>query len=274
MNRSMLLYEKALKALLADGTIARTDRVVVFCGGSLDARLLAHIGMSNVVITNLDERYDGYCAPFEWQHVDAENASLADESFDWAIVHMGLHHCASPHRAFLEMARVARKGAIAFEARDSMLMRFAIRLKLVPNYEIYAVALEGGQTGGLRNGPVPNFIYRWTEREVVKMLESAGPGRVNDVRFFYGLRLPDDRLRMSNWIVRVAYGIARPIASLIFRLAPRQGNEFAFALVKTPAEKPWMRDGHINSNYESGFDPLKYRSDAPPMAGKDVSEEY
>jgi ubiquinone/menaquinone biosynthesis C-methylase UbiE len=62
---------------------------------------------------------------------DAERLTYGDGSFDVVIAHAGLHHCHSPHRALLEMYRVARKAAIAFESRDSRLIRTAVRLGLV-----------------------------------------------------------------------------------------------------------------------------------------------
>ena len=78
-------------------------------------------------------------------------------SFDWAIVHAGLHHCASPHRGLLEMCRVARKGVVVMEARDSMLIRLAARVGLVPNYELETVAIANFAIGGLRNSAIPNY---------------------------------------------------------------------------------------------------------------------
>ena len=261
----MKFYEEVLSKLVATGVMSKDDKVVVLCGGSGDAIALAEVGMSNALISNLDDRYDGYCAPYEWKYLDAENINLEDNSVDWAIAHHGLHHCASPHRAVMEMARIARKGILAFEGRDSLTMRLGIRAGMVPDYEIYAVVLEGGSTGGLRNGPVPNFVYRWTEREVRKMIESAYPGTQNDIRFFYGLRLPDERMRMSGAAKRFAYQVARLVIRTVFGVARSQGNEFAFAFIKSQAEKPWLLNGRLNPDYDLGFDETRYRSDAPPM---------
>jgi ubiquinone/menaquinone biosynthesis C-methylase UbiE len=43
-----------------------------------------------------------------------------DNSFDFAIVHNGLHHCYSPHRGLLELYRVSRQGILVFEPRDTL----------------------------------------------------------------------------------------------------------------------------------------------------------
>src|SRR5580658_6342564 len=142
----MDFYEIVLERLVRAHTMSTTDSMVVICGGSYDAQCLQRASFTNVVITNVDESYG--CAPFKWQHQDAENLSFQDSSFDWAIVHAGLHHCASPHRGLLEMCRVARKGVVVMEARDSMLIRLAARVGLVPNYELETVAIANFAVGG------------------------------------------------------------------------------------------------------------------------------
>jgi hypothetical protein len=121
-------------------------------------------------------------------------------------VHAGLHHCASPNRALLEMYRAAKKAAIVFEARDSLLMRLATWLRFNNDFELQAVTRQGLESGGFRNGPIPNFVYRWTEREVTKVVRAADPAHVESIRFFYGLR----------------------------------GNEFGFVIFKTGQLRDWM----------------------------------
>ena len=158
------------------------------------------------------------------------------------VVHAGLHHCPSPHRALLEMYRVARKCAIVFEARDSLMMRAAVRLGLTVDFELEAVSVDF-KTGGLNNGPVPNFIYRWTEREVEKAIASYDPAHCPEVSFFYGLRIPTQRFeRTGNTALRLVGRLALPFSRLLASLAPKQCNEFAFAIKKSSALKPWMEN--------------------------------
>jgi SAM-dependent methyltransferase len=161
-------------------------------------------GFANVVITNLDERMDVYneYEAYEWRHETPRALTAADDTVDWGLVHHGLHHCASPHRALGELLRVGRKGAIAFEARDSLVVRAGVRLGVVEEYEVTAVAANEGRWGGVRNGPVPNHVYRWTEREVRKTVRSLLPSHQHDIRFAYGLRVPADRLghrKLVRW---------------------------------------------------------------------------
>ncbi len=209
------------------------------CGGPADRDTLVGLGFTNAVITNLDDRMTGdEYAPYEWHHEDAEALGAGDDSVDWGLVHHGLHHCASPHQALAELLRVGRKGAIVFEARDSLVVRAGVRLGLVEEYEVTAVAANDGRWGGVRNGPVPNHVYRWTEREVRKTVRSLLPGAQHDIRFAYGLRVPADRLGPRR-VVRVAEALA-PIAE---RIAPKQGNEFAFVITKNVRPQPWLREG-------------------------------
>jgi SAM-dependent methyltransferase len=231
------MYTKALTALLSEGAITLGDSIVVFCGGTVDVDALRALGFSDVTITNLDERYEG-CAPYQWSLQNAERTTYADRSFDWAFVHAGLHHCESPHRALLEMLRVTRKGVLVIEARDSALMRVANKLNLSPEFEIHAVINEKRLLGGVSNGPVPNYIYRWTEREVQKLVESRYPERANAFRYFYGMRQP---LFCGYTGAKRAAALTIWQAARVFQAVfPRQGNTFAFAVLHSDKVKPWM----------------------------------
>jgi SAM-dependent methyltransferase len=243
--------------LLGEEVLGRSDKILVSCGGALDTKILSQLEFQDFTITNLDSGFTNATAPPHWKSADAENLPFADGSFDWGMVHAGLHHCESPHRGLLELLRVSRKGVMVFEARDSFTMRLAIGLGLVPEYEIEAVALEGG-TGGVRNGPIPNFIYRWTEREVHKTIESACAATVNEIRFFYGVRLPGERMTMSSPAKRMVAGILGAGLKVLCRAFPSQGNEFGFLIRKLEKNKPWIADGGLASDYKLGFDPGRY----------------
>lgn len=256
-------YLSAVQQLLVAGDIKPDSSIIVTCGGSGDREVLAAAGLRNATITNLDRDHAGTVDPYAWQFADAEDLPFPDDSFDWGMVHAGLHHCRSPHRGLLELLRVSRKGVLVVEARESALMRLAVRLGFTPEYEIESVVLGAG-TGGMRHGPIPNFIYRWTEREVRKTVESAMPGTVNPVRFFYGLRLPDVRMSMMPAWKKSAFRATVSALRLLFRMTPRQGNEFGFAIVKTGEHKPWIaRDlRSIDPGYELAFDPARHMAAA------------
>jgi SAM-dependent methyltransferase len=235
--------------------IPRDAHILVVCGGDYNRVTLRENGFEHVTISNVDERVKGdEFLPFHWSFQDAECLSFPDESFDYVLVHAGLHHCASPHRALLEMYRVAKRGILVIEARDSFLMRFAIRVGRVPAYETAAVRAHGFKYGGVRNTSTPNFIYRWTEREVQKTLASYAPQARIAIRFFYGLRIPENRLpfRSHSSHSYISFIIGQAV-KLLAKLAPAQGNLFGF-YVKKPRNAdlfPWMKSKTLfNENYQ------------------------
>ena len=117
-------YGETLDRLLRSGVLDREMRILVLCGGKTDRTVLLQRGFTDVTITNVDPRPRPKAfAPYQWSYQDAEHLTYEDESFDFCIVHSGLHHCHSPHRALLEMYRVARHGLLLFEPYDNLLTR-------------------------------------------------------------------------------------------------------------------------------------------------------
>lgn len=237
-------YRHVLRSLLEDGLLDRGMSVLVSCGGAADRDALRAEGFTNVTITNVDEAGDdGSLAPFAWERQDAENLSYEDGSFDVAVVSAGLHHCRSPHRALLELYRVARVAALALESRDSALMRLAIRLGAVDEYELAAVAAHGLRAGGVANTSTPNYVYRWTEREVEKTVASFAPHARHRIRFFREFELPQTLLDADRGGRARLLRAAAPAVTGVTRLLPRQANLFAFAIEKPrlPDDlQPWM----------------------------------
>jgi ubiquinone/menaquinone biosynthesis C-methylase UbiE len=66
---------------------------------------------------------------------DAENLSYDDRAFDLVVVHAGLHPCYSPHRALLEMYRVARRCVVA-----SVALRYTA-IAIEPLSKLFALLL-------------------------------------------------------------------------------------------------------------------------------------
>jgi SAM-dependent methyltransferase len=230
MTERLGFYERVLRELLAQRLLARDARVLVVAGGEVDREAFAALGFSDVTVTNLSEDGD--------ERQDAEALTYPDDSFDVAVISAALHHCASPHRALLELYRVARHGLVAFEARDSALMRLAQRLHVVDEYELTAVADNAFAAGGVRNTAVPNYVYRWTEREVEKTIASAAPQRRHRFVWFRELELPVSVLELSG---RARWRLAAAPLRLVTKAFPRQANLFAFAVFRDGLQ-PWMHD--------------------------------
>lgn len=141
----------------------------MFAGGVFDQEVMEAIGFSNYLITSLYTEEN--CSIKNYKKENVEHLSFGANSFDNIIVHAGLHHCYSPHRAVCEMYRVARKNVVIFESQDSFLMRLICRLGLALDYEIKAVRRDK-VNGGVENLPIPNYVYRWSRRDVEKLVRS------------------------------------------------------------------------------------------------------
>jgi hypothetical protein len=116
-------------------------------------------------------------------------------------------------------------------------MRLANRMGVAEEYELTVVAAEGFRAGGVANSAVPNYVYRWTEREVEKTIRSAAPERRHRFVWFRELELPLSILEATG---KSAWRFARlPLRALV-AVFPGQANLFAFAVLKEDLQ-PWMR---------------------------------
>jgi ubiquinone/menaquinone biosynthesis C-methylase UbiE len=248
-------YERVVSTLVEDRVIRPDMTVLVSCGGDKDRSVLLDLGFRHVTITNVDSSGEGErYRPFDWSYQDAENLSYADESFDVCVVSAGLHHCHSPHRALLELVRTARRCVVMIEARDSALLRVAERVGLTETYEVSAVAHQGLRAGGVRNSSTPNFVYRWTERELEKTIAAYLPHARTQLRYFHELELPAGVHEIGRSSVRgSAVRLAAPIVTGLARLFPSQSNQFGVLISKPviPYDlQPWMTviDGRPEPN--------------------------
>src|SRR5437763_64216 len=224
-------YQQALQKLMDKGVVSRDMRILVACAGKRDYQTLLKAGFKNVTISNLDVRVDEReFAPFAWSFQDVENLTFQNGEFDFSIVHDGLHHCHSPHRGLLELYRVSKNGILVFEPRDSFLSRLGVRLNFGQEYEVGAVFDNDGNYGGVKNTAVPNYVYRWTEREIEKTIASNAPWARHRFIYFYRMRIPWGHFRLMKkrtWLVAMV--LAVPALRLLTWMFPRQSNTFGFA---------------------------------------------
>jgi SAM-dependent methyltransferase len=248
-------YTDTLRQIMRLGMLSPEMHVLVACAGAYDRDVLVELGFRHVTISNLDVRLRGdEFAPFAWSYQDVERLTFSDNSFDFAIVHNGLHHCFSPHRGVLELYRVAKKGILAFEPRDTLLVRLGTRLNFGQTYELASVSHHGMEFGGVGNTAIPNYIYRWTEREFEKTILTYAP--IGEHRFVYRYAMRVNWARLRSMRNRAFAGLvvaALPGLRLIFKAFPRQANGFAFAVAKPQMPRdlhPWLslQDGKVGVN--------------------------
>lgn len=238
-------YKSTIAKLLLASKIDKNMRTLVICGDEFDKNVFLELGFSDVTISNLDQRVDPkFYHPYAWSLEDAENLSFRDNEFDLVVVHAGLHHCRSPHKALLEMYRVSKCVVLAFETRDNLLACVGTLFGFVAVHEVEAVVANDYKFGGVRNSEIPNFIYRFYEREINKTIQSYAPEFIHDMQFFYGLNFPFERLQLNKnkILVSCAY-LSYPFIKILTTFFPKQGNLFAFAIFKPNIAKkrlPWI----------------------------------
>jgi hypothetical protein len=112
------------------------------------------------------------------------------------------------------------------------------------------VSHNGLSAGGVANSQIPNFIYRWTEREVEKTILSYAPYGEPRFRYHYALRVPWGRLlTLKNPMLLFGVVAALPVLKLFFSICPGQSNGFAFAIQKPLFPRdlhPWL---HLDNEH-------------------------
>ncbi len=251
---------QVLLNMVKQGHIRRQDKVIAVCAAHAEYNLFKELGFESVTLSNLNsEEIAGDFLPFSYSREDARHLSHADKTFDFAFVSDGLHHCDSPHAALLEMYRVSSKGIIVFESRDSILVRLACKMGFSGDFEVEAVHDNDGIMGGMNNSQIPNYVYRWTEREFEKALSSFDPlGRIK-FNYHYALSLPVERAQMrpsplAGFVMRAFEQLGKNIAE---RLLGKQCNSFAMIAFRPDYQSdlwPWLekRDGNIQYNRKYG----------------------
>jgi len=123
-------------------------------------------------------------------------------------------------------------------------MKLANLLNLSPNYEIEAVISNNFQYGGVNNSLVPNYIYRWTEREFEKAITSHQPSTKHIFHYFYGLNLPYKQAKMKK--SKLKYYIlclVTPFVYIFVKLLKKQCNSFCMIAQKPKIPQdllPWL----------------------------------
>jgi hypothetical protein len=169
---------------------------------------------------------------------------------------------AIPAVGVCEMFRVSRKGILCLEARDSLLMRLAAKTGLSAEHELEPAFLSEEAVGGYRNGPIPNYVYRWTEREFEKTVCSYAPTHRHSFFYAYGYSVPGQRFAMArNPIYRL---LGRSLSSAIKAaeiVIPKQGNQFAFGALKNVSLQPWLTESlGFKKEYLAGkYDKNRYK---------------
>ena len=242
--------------------------ILVIGGGSLDKTIFGELGFTDVTISNLDSRasVDDF-SPYKWDYQDAQSLSYGDGVFDYVVAHAAIHHGSMPHKILLEMYRVAKVGLLAFEARDSFLMKILNKLNLTQEYEHAAVFYNECLYGGVNNTEIPNYVFRWTEREIEKTIQSFNPIAKHIFCYNYGSAYPcTPQLETRNGLKIAVLLVMKPFYLLFSKIFYKQQNQFAF-FIKKPANDatlfPWLYiDSETNRiRFNKAWAQKRYRTD-------------
>jgi len=258
-------FSRVLKECVRDCSIDTAGSVLIVGGSFEDAGVLFRAGfrrmtLSNIATLSTIEQNEAERVPMiagadiDLMSDDIENCSLPDNSYDLVIAHEVLHHCRSPHKGLLEMLRVARKHVIIMEPNDSSAMNAMVRLGFSFPYELPAVIDHNYQSGGVRNSCVPNYIYRWSKRDMYKAAASFMPESDFDlyVRQYWDFNVDKKDLALRQQTRVGAFtrvlGPDLFLASLhafqavVNRLPVfgAQGNKFFGCISKHDKLKPWL----------------------------------
>jgi SAM-dependent methyltransferase len=263
MNERETFYLNCVCDIIKD----KNSSILVCGGGPLDKNIFEKLGFHDVTISNIDSRmkehdYD----PFKWKYENAESLSFNAELFDFVVIHATIHHASSPHKVLTEMYRVARKGILAFESRDSVIIRLFEKFGFTQTYEHAAVFYSDCKYGGMNNTEIPNYIYRWTEREIEKTIQSYAPYFKHKFVYNYGTAFPCTPELENNAKLKVTLLKSMRLFFYVFvKLFPKQQNLFSFYVEKPIILNslfPWLifddKSGKITFNKEWGNQ--KYKS--------------
>lgn len=193
------------------------SRILVLGAGELDENVFKELGFKNITFSNYTnkKKFKDY-----YENILLQKIELKDNSYDYCVAHACIHHSSKPHSAVLEMYRVAKKGILVIEANDSLVTRISCKLGISEEYEKSAI-IKNINYGGVDNTNIPNYVYRWTEREVTKLINSYNPGKENYISFTYGYDFKFSKNLFLNFFIKVFFSIFK-----------KQQNLFAFFIEK------------------------------------------
>lgn len=178
----------------------KNSKILVLGAGELDKKVFHELGFSNVFFSNIENSNEEGLNFYENLH----DIKLDDNSYEYCVAHACIHHSSKPHLAILELYRVSEKGVLIIEANDSLISRLACKFNLSEEYELSAVE-KNKNFGGVDNSNIPNFVYRWTEREIIKLMNSFEPRIKHLINFNYGHHIKFSKSAIINFLFNIFF---------------------------------------------------------------------
>ena len=188
----------------------KNSKILVLGAGKLDQKVFFELNYDNVTFTNIENSKEKNLNYFKNIH----DIKLNDNSYDYCVAHACIHHSSKPHLAILELYRVCSEGALIVEANDSLLSRLACKLGFSEEYELSAIQ-KNIISGGVDNTNVPNYVYRWTEREIIKLMKSFRPDLKHNIIFDYGHQIKFTKSKIINLLFDIFFMIFKKQKNLL-----------------------------------------------------------
>ena len=230
-------YVKMINDIILD----KNSKILIVGATKYDFDVFQKNGFSDVTIANLDTNTD--YSPYKHSFQDLRKIDFQDNSFDYVVANACIHHTSKPHNAILEMYRVSKNGIIVIEGNDSFLIRLTNFLNISQEYELSAV-IDGNylhDKGGVDNSNIPNFVYRWSQREIYKLISSFEPQYTHKIKFFYDTDFEGYKsVKKTKFISPVLYTF-EILAKIYFKIFSSEKNLFCFFINKKEKKlKEWL----------------------------------
>ena len=208
MNRKIFLKSKIKDIIKIPSSI------LIFGGGQMEREVFQNED-HDITFLNID-RSDLENVNFKTIISSMHNNNIDSNSYDYVLANASIHHASKPHNSILEMYRIAKKGVLIFEGNDSLLMKISNKFGFS---EIFEKSAINNFQGGVDNSEIPNFIYRWTEREINKLISSYKPEIKHKIFFYY-------EFDIGNIFKKSSYKkkIVEIIFKIFFFFFPKQKN--------------------------------------------------
>ena len=231
-------YIKIIKKVI----INKNSKILVVGATKYDADIFRDNGYLNVTISNLEKK-NNY-SPYIHSYQDLRNLKFDNESYDYVVANACIHHTSKPHNAILEMYRVAKKGIIVIEGNDSNFIKIANYLNFSQEYELSAINenTDSYDRGGVDNTEVPNFVYRWTRREVYKLISSYEPQYKHSIYYYYDSDFEGYKSVRKLRYQKIILSILEIFAKLYFKIFSYEKNLFCFFINKEERKlQKWLK---------------------------------
>jgi SAM-dependent methyltransferase len=215
------------------------DKSILVLGASSDEASLFHkLQFKRVILSNIDLAQLKGAEKYKSKKIKLDFRSLfkiKNNSYDYVVVHASIHHTSRPHNILLEMYRIAKHGILIVESNDSFVMRLSVKLNFSEDFEKSAVN-ENTYGGGVDGSNVPNYVYRWTEREIKKLFYSYQPDKKINIIFNYQNNIFNEGLS-NNLIKKMIITFCYILLKITFFLFPKQQNLMSIYIDKKNYKK-------------------------------------